>query len=288
MKNLAINRQENILCSVFKIGSIFSMKITSPCESPATDSPGSVPALDRSLDILEILSGSTSGLTLSELSSALDFPKNAVFRITQTLLARGYISRDEKLAFHLTQQLLRLAPPRWGSVSLPAISQEAMATLRNETGETVQLGVLSGLEGIIIDQVESMEALRIVVDLGLRFPLYNNAPGKLLLAHMPNVERLTALKKIKLKACTPRTITDEDELLRECERILHQGYSVDYAEANEGIHCVAAPIFEGEHVVGTLWISGPAKRLPKSRFKELGAQVKAAGERIGYAIEVAG
>ena len=179
------------------------MKTTSPCESPVTDSPGSVPALDRSLDILEILSGSTSGLTLSELSSALDFPKNAVFRITQTLLARGYISRDEKLAFHLTQQLLRLAPPRWGSVSLPAISQEVMATLRDETGETVQLGVLSGLEGIIIDQVESMEALRIVVDLGLRFPLYNNAPGKLLLAHMPNVERLTALKQIKLKARHP-------------------------------------------------------------------------------------
>jgi DNA-binding IclR family transcriptional regulator len=260
----------------------------SPSTLDATASPGSVPALDRSLDILELLSGSTSGLTLSELSSALDFPKNAVFRITQTLLARGYVKRDEKLAFHLTQQLLRLAPPHWGSVSLPTISQEAMVALRDETGETVQLGVRSGLEGIIIDQVESLEALRIVVDLGLRFPLYNNGPGKLLLAHMSETERTAALNQIKLEPCTPRTITDKAELLRECERIVSQGYSVDHAEADEGIHCIAAPIFEGAKVVGTLWISGPAKRLPKSRFKELGAKVKAAGERITKAIEGAG
>jgi DNA-binding IclR family transcriptional regulator len=257
-------------------------------DTPASESPGSVPALDRSLDMLELLSGSTTGLTLSELSSTLDVPKNAVFRITQTLLARGYISRDDNLAFHLTQQLLRLAPPHWGSLSLPAISQEAMTALRNETGETVQLGVLNGLEGVIIDQVESLEALRIVVDLGLRFPLYNNGPGKLLLAHMTEEQRDATLKQIKLESCTPRTITDKAELLRECERIVAQGYSLDHAEADEGIHCVAAPIYEGANVVGTLWISGPAKRLPKSRFKELGAQVKAAGERISKAIEGAG
>ncbi|MFT5125462.1 MAG: DNA-binding IclR family transcriptional regulator, partial [Verrucomicrobiales bacterium] len=77
-------------------------------------------------------------------------------------------------------------------------------------------------------------------------------------------------------------------LIRECDCIVAQGYSVDYAEADEGIHCVAAPIFDGATFVGTLWISGPAKRMPKSRFKELGAQVKAAGEGISKAIKEAG
>ena len=96
------------------------------------------------------------------------------------------------------------------------------------------------------------------------------------------------MQAIDLKPSTPRTITDLPGLQRECDRIVAQGYSVDHAEADEGVHCVAAPIFDGPEVVGTLWISGPAKRLPKSRFKELGAQVAAAGRDISCRIAEAG
>jgi DNA-binding IclR family transcriptional regulator len=254
--------------------------------SPLGGTPGSAPALDRALDILELLSRSPAGQTLSELSEQLQLPKNSVFRITQTLLARGYLVRDsDTLAFRLTSRLLRLAPPRWGSVSLPAISREAMIALRDKTRETVQLGVLSGLEGVIIDQVEGLEPLRISVDLGLRFSLHNNAPGKLLLAYSPVEQRNTLLARIKLPPTTSRTITTKSELLAECNRILECGYSVDFAESDEGIHCVAAPIFDAnETVVAALWVSGPAKRLPKSKFRELGAQVSATSSRISRTI----
>ena len=251
-----------------------------------TSSPGSAPALDRALDILELLSTSPGGLTLSELSDHLELPKNSVFRITQTLLARGYLLRDtESLAFQLSGRLLRLAPPRWGNLSLPAVARDSMIALRNQTRETVQLGVPSGLEGVIIDQVEGLEPLRIVVDLGLRFALHNNAPGKLLLAFMPPAQQSIVLSKIKLTATTPRTITTKTELVAECNRIVGNGYSTDLAESDEGIHCVAGPIFDFNHVVvGAIWVSGPAKRLPKSRFRELGNQVKEASHRISRII----
>lgn len=256
-----------------------------------SESPGSVPALDRSLDILELLSDTGEGLTLSGLSKQLDVPKNAVFRITQTLLARGYLTRDsETMAFRLTSQFLKLAPPRWNGASLPELSREAMIALRDSTRETVQLGVLSGLEGTIIDQVEGLEPLRIVVDLGLRFKLHNNAPGKLLLAYLPAEEREAILSQIELPQTTSRTLTTRFELSAECERIVTQGYSIDHAEGNEGIHCIAAPVFgvDGLSVVGAIWISAPAKRLPKSRFRELGGQVKAAADQVSGLIRKLG
>ena len=66
-------------------------------------SPVSAPVLGRGLDILELLSQSHSGLTLSELSEQPQLPKNSVFRITQTQLARGYLLQEsESLAFQLT------------------------------------------------------------------------------------------------------------------------------------------------------------------------------------------
>ena len=137
-------------------------------EGPSTlgATPGSALALDRALDVLELLSISPSGLTLSELSEQLQLPKNSVFRITQTLLARGYLVRDP-------------------------------------------------------------------------------------------------------------------ETLAEYGRILEWGYGVDYAESDEVIHCAAAPIGDAyETIVAALWVSGPAKRLPKSKFRELGAQVSTACSRI--------
>ena len=245
-------------------------------------SPSSVPALDRTLDILEALSTTANGLTLSELSSHLGIPKNAVFRITQTLLARRYLSRDaETMAFRLTGQWLRLAMPRVGGMSLAALARPAMTALRDATGETIQFGVLTGEEGTLIEQVEGTQPLRIVVDLGLRFGLYDNAPGKLLLANQPEEVRESILSRIQLSASTPNTITSKSELRKEWARITSQGYSIDYAEANEGVHCVAAPVVsEFDGVVAALWITGPAKRLPKSRFRELGAQVRAAAEQV--------
>ncbi len=249
-------------------------------------SPGSVPALDRTLDIIELLSSSTTALTLSQLSTQLGYPMNAIFRITQTLVARGYLARDARtLAFRLTPRLLRLSTPHWGNQSLPAIAREAMAWLADESRETVQLGVLSGLEGVIVDQVEGPQPLRIVVDLGLRFSLHNNAPGKLLLAHLPASQQEEAMARLQLTPSTPNTITTLDDLRRECRRIVSDGYATDFAEADEGIHCVAAPIRDGaRHVLGTLWITGPAKRLPKAKFRELGMLVMSAGDRISRRI----
>lgn len=251
------------------------------------ESSGSVPALDRTLDILETLSSSPKGLTLSELSLQLEIPKNVVFRITQTLMARRYLSRDaETMAFQLTGQWLKLATPRLGGMSLAALARPAMTALRDVTSETTQLGVLSGLEGAIIEQVEGTQPLRIVVDLGLRFPLHNNGPGKLLLAHLSDGQRDQALSQIKLPASTPRTITSKVELRKECARIVSQGYSTDHAEAHEGIHCIAAPVVdEFDGVVGALWVTGPAKRLPKSRFSELGTQVRAAAAQASRRIQ---
>ena len=227
------------------------------------------------------------GLTLSALSQQLNLPKNAVFRITQTMLARGYLDRDAKtLEFFITPKLMRLATARSSRKSLPEISLEVMKGLRDETRETIQLGILSGVEGVIISQVEGLEPLRIVVDIGLRFPLHCNAPGKILLAHMPIAERKRMIKQMDFEPRTSRTITDPIKLHLECERVLDLGYSIDYAEGNEGIYCIAGPIMNPDGTLaGALWITGPAKRLPKSRFPEFGNKAKVAGDLISSCLE---
>lgn len=244
----------------------------------ATFSPG----VDRALEILEALGASAGGLTLSELSARLGFPKNAVFRITNTLKARGYLARDERtLKFRLTEKLLRVSQPRVERKGLIEVSMAPMRDLRDEVRETVQIGRRSGDEGVILEQVEGTHPLRISVDAGLRFPLHNNGPGKLLLAFMPDAPRASTIRRIPMPASTSRTITDRAELARECDRIREQGYSVDFAEADEGIHCIAAPIFDPQgEILAAIWISAPSRRLPRSIFSTIAEPVKLAAARI--------
>ena len=158
---------------------------------------------------------------------------------------------------------------------------EAMRALRDECRETVQIGRRSGDEGVILDQVEGLHPLRISVDAGLRFPLHNNAPGKLLLAHLPDAVREAAIRRLKLPRSTPRTITGRRELELECRRIRAAGYSSDFAEADEGIHCIAAPILDPlKELIAVLWISAPSRRLPRALFARTSIPVRRAAKRI--------
>ena len=56
---------------------------------------------------------------------------------------------------------------------------------------------------------------------------------------------------------------------------------MDFAEADEGIHCIAAPIRDPEGaVIATIWISAPSRRLPRSMFADSAVSVMGAGEVI--------
>ncbi|MDZ4290121.1 MAG: IclR family transcriptional regulator [Prosthecobacter sp.] len=239
------------------------------------------PALDRGLAILELLDTLPQGLTLTELSKAIGSPKNSTSRFVQTLIARDYLLREEDTQrFRLTGKLLRLGHPRMADVSLVECALEAMRSLRDAVGETVQLGIPIGDEGVIIEKIESTRAIRIGVNVGLRFPLHNNAPGKVLLAFQPPRSREKTIHRIPLKRCTERTITDKDALRKECEQVIRQGYSTDHGEADEGIHCVAAPLRDRLNgLVATIWVSGIAGRMPARQFPAVAAEViKVAGE----------
>jgi DNA-binding IclR family transcriptional regulator len=233
------------------------------------------------MGLLERL-GREGGQTLSELASGLGLPKNAVFRITNTLRERGYLDRDERShRFTLTDRLVRLIQPRAGRRSLVEEALGEMRALRDLTRETVQIGRRSGNEGVILEAVDGLHPLRISVDPGLRFPLHNNAPGKLLLAWMPDAERRALLRVLSLPRSTARTLTSAAGLERECRRIREVGYSTDFAEADEGIHCIAAPVVDAEgEAFAVLWVSAPARRMPHGDFAKIGAAVKASAERI--------
>jgi len=233
------------------------------------------PAVRQAFAILEGVATESEGLTLTEISERLELPKNAVFRITRTLHGLGYLDRDaESLRFRLTNKFLSLGQPRGRNKTLGECALPAMRRLRDVCRETVQIGVRSGDAGVIVEVLDGLFPLRIAVSVGLRFRLHDNAPGKCLLAYLPLPERDALIGRLDLPQSTARTIIDPDLLRSECDRIVARGYATDQAEADEGIHCVAAPVLDRHRqAFAMLWVSGPSRRMPKEAFAATGSLV---------------
>jgi len=242
----------------------------------------SAPALSRGLALVEALDVAPEGLTLTQLSDAIDSPKNSTLRLIQALVDQGWAVRDPAtLRVRLTSKVLRLGRPRSGDLSLTECALPMMRELRDQCGESVQLGILIGSEVVIIEKQESRLPVRIGVDVGLRLLLHDNAPGKVLIAFQEEQERERLLTEISLPATTPHTITDRRQLRTECDQIRKQGYALDRDENYEGIRCAAAPIFDRPgHVVAVIWFSGPSKRLPDEVLSRMASLVTSAAQRI--------
>ena len=248
-----------------------------------------VPNLERAMAIIELLSKFPAGLNQKEISTTLSIPSNSAFRITMTLLDLGYLIRDEKTKeFKLSAKLMAVGSAATCEVSLIENAIESMRQLRDETKETVLLGALLTSEnrGVTLEQVPGLHPFKFLLDVGSSLILHVGAPGKCLLAWLPDNERQTIIKNLKLTKYTPKTITTKKALNLELKNVKISGYAIDRGEWMEEMHCVGAPILDRfDYPVGAIWVTAPSSRMPESDFQNIGEKVMAYASTISNKIK---
>jgi DNA-binding IclR family transcriptional regulator len=255
-----------------KIGTPKRSKSDPPNTANGTDNALQVPALQRGLAMIEFLASLPDGATLSELAGELDISIASVFRLAGGLEELGYVRRDERTKrYSVTQKLLLLGQPHSGNRSLVESAIEPMRRILAATGETTQLCCLAEADCVILEQLPSLHPFKYIVDLGSRVPIHCCAPGKAILAFLPDDTLDTILPRLKFETHTERTLLSRDALLVELERVRACGYALDCGEHFDGIHCVAAPLLDRHgHTIAAITIAGPATRIPSNRFEEIG------------------
>ncbi len=245
--------------------------------SPTTNTNGKqqAPNLQRGLAILEHLAKLPDGLTVTQLSERLGFPTASVFRIVNVLDELGYLNRDpHSKKFFLTNRFLLLGKPQGNDKSLSECCLKSMRNIRKATGETTQLCCLVGTEMVMLEQLISTHPFKYSADLGARCPCYSTAPGKAIAAFLPDDEQAELVNAIRFKKFTKTTITSKSKFSKELTAIRGAGFAVDRAEGLEGIHCIAAPIFdEHNYPVAAITIAGPASRIPADEFESIGTLI---------------
>lgn len=229
--------------------------------------------LEKALDIIEILS-QESGLGITELSKRLDMGKSTIHRVLDTLMAYGYVDKMTKNAtYRLGWKLYEIGNVIPQQRNLNNLDYEELQNLCNRSGETVNVGVVSNKDVVIIAKVEPVtEALRVNKHVGEHEPLHATSLGKVLLSEMTEDE----LKEIygqngaSLERYTPNTITELKGLISELKKVREQGYAIDDQEYNLGLVCIAMPLRNYDNkLFAAISVSGPSIRMTYSKINEV-------------------
>jgi DNA-binding IclR family transcriptional regulator len=226
-----------------------------------------VRVLHKTVDILEVLRRETVGLSLADLASQVEMPKPTVYRILATLESRGYLDRLPGGNYSVARKLFEAPRDTTFEQRLMKVARPAMEKLSKTSQETLNLGVLDGGEVLVIHTLESPLAVRMSSKIGNRRHPHSTALGKVLLAGLPDREALRIVRSKGMPALTPRTITQEDALRSELERVRNQGWALDNTENEPDGRCIACPVLDDGRVIAALSISGPLPRMTLTRTR---------------------
>jgi DNA-binding IclR family transcriptional regulator len=261
---------------------------TSPAAKP--ESLGGVPAIDRALNVLECLSQSRKGYSVSELSRRLGLPKSSVHLILRTLERRGYLQKQSVGGrYKFGMKLVALSRTALDGVELRDEARPALAALAQRTALTVHMGVLERSEIVIIERIESASPIRVVSWIGRRMDLNSTAVGKALIAYLPETEFEAQVRPSQLTRHNDRTIGSMAALRKELERVRQLGYSLCDEEDEIGVRCVGAPVLNGRgHAIAAISVAGTTLQIPPERLEELGRAVQEAAAEISARFQRAG
>jgi len=234
------------------------------------------PALEKGLDVLELLAHQAEGLTKSQIARELDRTVSEIFRMLVCLERRGYIAQLADERYSLTLRLFKLVQEHPPTERLIADALPVMHRLAHDTLQSCHMGVLEGGRVAILAQVNPPSNLGFYVKLGSTVDLMEAASGYVILAHQDEQHRERTLaewaRETGKKA--PR------DLAVHLARIRKAGYEKRASYLVKGIVNVSFPIFDGRgSAVGALtvpFIQYQGSAMPLSKVIE--ALGGAAGE----------
>ncbi len=242
-----------------------------------------VPAVMRTLNIIEALFLSAKPKSLNELSRELEIPTASLFRIMKNLAGREYVTvlEGSPVRYTIGNEPFRLVAGYRNRTDRKHVIKPVMQALTARTNQTAQYAVFQNGQFIYTEQALSAAELNVLAQLYMPLEVNTSAGAKVILANQSEEVKEQYLAGLTLHKRTARTIADLDGLREELALTKKRGYGMDDEEFTAGIGCMAVPVFDGEgQCMAALGITGYIEeyRNPENFEYIKGCLFEAAGE----------
>lgn len=208
-------------------------------ESPASYA---TPALEKGLDILELLAHERDGLTKSEVARGLGRTVSEIFRMLVCLERRGYISQIARDRYVLSLRLFQLVQEHPPTERLLTEALPRMHALVEIVQQSCHLGVLEAGKVVVLAQANAPGSMGFYVKPGASVDLMDSSTGHVILAHLPKEARQRMLDEWKSET-GGRLSAD---LNRHLERIRRRGYEKRSSYQVKGVTNISYPIRDAQ------------------------------------------
>lgn len=209
------------------------------------------PALEKGLDILELLAHERDGLTKSEIARALNRTVSEIFRMLVCLQERGYIVEAARENYVLSLRLFQLVQEHPPTERLLAEALPRMHLLAEKLHQSCHLGVLEAGRVVILAQTNAPVSVGFFVKAGSTVELMEAATGQVILAHLPKDQQGKVLAEWQRE-------TQQDkpaDLAKHLDNIRRRGYEKRSSYQVKGVTNISGPIMgEGNRVIAALTV----------------------------------
>ncbi|MGF6175894.1 IclR family transcriptional regulator [Ensifer sp. 4252] len=197
------------------------------------------PALDKGLDILELLASVDGGLTQAEISKRLNRSPNEFYRMLDRLVRRGYVTRIDGDRYSLTLKLFGLAQLHAPVRRLASYATPLMRDLAQRSKQANQLAVFDRGSAVVIAQQEAPDYWGISIRVGSHISLFDTGSGHILLAFRTPEEREMMIAE---HARSKDEISLGPEFYARLDQIRERGYEMMASAQTAGVYNLSAPI----------------------------------------------
>src|SRR5262249_5037862 len=199
--------------------------------------------LDRGLSVLRAFGRDNRQMTLSEVASLTRLSPAAARRCLNTLVKLGYVAKHQR-QFLLRPEVMSFASAYLDSMSLGELVRPHLQAVRDETGDSSSLAVLSGYDILYLVHVSTNRMVRLAAGIGTRYPAYATPMGRAIPAFETDEVRTAYLADATLTAFTEHTVTSRSDLKRILGEVRKSGYAPIQDELDYGLISLAVPIVD--------------------------------------------
>ncbi|HHD7242265.1 TPA: DNA-binding transcriptional repressor XynR [Enterobacter cloacae] len=245
-----------------------------------------IQSVERALQILDLFNEQATELKITDISKLMGLSKSTLHSLLKTLQLHGYIDQNpENGKYRLGMKLVERGHFVVGSIDIRQKAKGWLTELSRRTGQTTHLGILDGREGVYIEKIEGKLAAIAYSRIGRRLPVHATAIGKVLIAWLDETELNALLEGYQYTTYTPSTLASREALMAALAQTREQGYALDSEENEQGVRCVAVPVWNHEsRVIAALSLSTLTSRVDDAGLADFREQLQQAGLQLSRAL----
>jgi DNA-binding IclR family transcriptional regulator len=244
-------------------------------------------SLVKGLRILETITAATRGVKVSEIARTFEMPTSNLTLFLNSLVDTGYVIKNPfDGRYYPSEKIIHIASSidtRYKRLEICA--QKEMSVLHERYDENVLLAVLNNFRLQFISTLQSKRNIQILNNDNRYFIPHVTAAGKAILSFLPQKMLADYFAAIELERFTDKTVTDLTLIEGELANVRAKGYAINRGEYEPEVMAVAAPVFAGDTVQGSLTVQFPTFRYDEAVLDAHGQEIIESARSVSRAFE---